>query len=165
MEKQEARSKNPDKVMFCHEGSFYTFYDLDAIIMNHLCGYKIIASGRRPKGGIPLKNTSAFEKLEKEKIPFFIFKRGDGIIKDFNGDVAKFKELATRLIEELSATGKTATAYFEQPSKTTLSQSGDKELKRGRLETLSVGIDPFTSKKIAMSDETLAWLKELVELL
>ena len=114
MEKQQARKENENAVMFCHEGSFFTFYDVDALIVNHLCGYKIIASGSRPKAGVPLSNTSIFERLEKEGISYFVFKKDDGIKKEYTAKNNRYAEIGAKLVEELQATGKNIEQYFDK---------------------------------------------------
>ena len=112
MEKQQARDQNKSAVMFCHEGKFLTFYDMDALIVNHLCGYKIIPSGTRPKAGVPLSNTLIFTRLERENISYFVYKKDSGILRDYTSKDNKYEELNKKLLEGLKNRNTTVERYF-----------------------------------------------------
>ena len=158
MNKQQARAENKDMVMFCHEGSFFTFYDVDALIVNRVCGHKIIPSGSRPKAGVPLSNTSVFASLEQEGIPYFAYKKDVGIIKRHDAPANKYTELSATIIEELKANDKTVEQYFAKAER----QVASIKPTQSKLEILISGQDPYTNEIIAgMSDKTRNWLKEL----
>ena len=161
MEKQQAREQNKNAVMFCHEGSFFTFYDVDALIVNRTGGYKIIASGERPKAGVPLSNTSLFARFEQEDIPFFVFKKGEGIIRKHEAPDDKYLELCQQIAEQLGNEDKTVDKYFNSDRKEPAA-TATKTTTKSKLETLADGQDPFTGQALdGLSDQARTWLRDL----
>ena len=141
--------------MFCHEGSFFKFYDIDALVANRLCGYKIIPCGKRPKAGVPLSNLSFFERLERENISYLVFKKDEGVLKRFDAPKNMYKTICDEIASGLDEKGIKVETYFStQP------------VKQNKLEFLASGFDPYNGEQvIGMSKETSAWLKMVADFL
>lgn len=176
MNKKEVRSSNPHCVMFCHEGSFFKFYDIDALIVNQLCGYKIISCGKRPKAGVPLSNTVLFERLEKENISYFVFKSDGGILRRFDAPINMYQQICNEIVAELDSKGMKVETYFSAPKLAKIvcepppwndESINEKPVGRlNKLEFLASGFDPYSGEQvIGMSKETSAWLKMVADFL
>jgi len=159
MEKKEIRTQNPECVMFCHEGSFYTFYDVDALIVNKLCGYKIISSGRCPKAGVPLKNETLFARLERDDVSYIVFKKDEGVQRRFNAMNNCYLKLCGEIENDLKSRGIDMLKYFPKPERVVTSTERQVI---SRLEFLANGSDPYSGAEvIGLSTETVEWLKNL----
>ncbi|MCL2846381.1 MAG: hypothetical protein FWE38_01700 [Firmicutes bacterium] len=159
--KKEVREQNPNVVMFCQEGSFYTFYDMDALIVNLLCGYKIIPAGRRPKAGVPLSSMVLFTVFAREKIPYIVFKKGEGIIKAQEGSAEKYAEIVEQINWELCDRKITVATFFEEKPKVV-----SEEIKEAQriLRTLAGKVDPFTGEVFeGLGDEVAEWLLKFAD--
>ena len=98
MTKEQARAENPDAVMLCVEGVFYSWYEMDALVMNKLFGFKVSSTGRRHKGGTPQSGAKIFERLETANVSYILFKKGEGIIKRFDAEDCKYPELVENIV-------------------------------------------------------------------
>jgi len=85
---------------------------MDALIVNRLCGYKLIKSGSQPKAGVPLSNESIFNRLEQESISYVIFKKDFGVQRKFDASGNLYAKMGDIINKELEANGKSVEQYF-----------------------------------------------------
>ena len=160
MTKQQAREQNPKSVMLCREGSFYTFYDMDALIVNKLCGHKIIPCGQRPKAGVPLKHEAVSSKLEENNVSYIVFKSDEGIQRRFDASNNAYEKISAKIIAALAEQNISVERYFSKKNEANTTEN--KATTVNKLEFLASGNDPYTGVSIqGMSEQTIVWLQKL----